>query len=147
MAVSQKCQYALRAIFELGLHCGGSPQKIAAVAEAQAIPVRFLEQILSQLRHAGFVESRRGNGGGYLLARSPQDLTVGEVIRFVEGPIGPVQCVTTSNACPRKEECVFLPMWQKAQHAVAEVYDNTTFQSLMDQRMRMHNGAALTYAI
>ena len=99
--VSQKCQYALRAVFELAKRHGRGPVRIGDVAKAQAIPPRFLEVILNQLKQAGFVESRRGNEGGYLLARAPERLTVGEIVRFVEGPIRPVTCTpdSTETAC------------------------------------------------
>ena len=90
MQLSQKCQYAIRAVFQLAKEHGGGPIKIADVAEAQAIPPRFLELILGELKQGGFTESRRGKRGGYLLARPPAQITVGDIIRFVEGPLGPV---------------------------------------------------------
>lgn len=136
MAVTQKCQYAVRAIFELARRFGQGPVKIAHIAEAQAIPVRFLEVILSQLKQAGFVASQRGNEGGYQLVRPPEELTVGEVIRFVQGPLGPVDCVTADSAqkCPLRGECAFLPMWQEVRDVTANVYDRTTFKGLIDEQ-------------
>jgi Rrf2 family cysteine metabolism transcriptional repressor len=136
--VSQKCQYALRAVFELSKHYGKGPLKIADIAEEQAIPVRFLEVILSQLKQGGFVESRRGREGGYLLSRAPGRLAVGDLIRFVEGPIGPVSCVAGSptDKCPLHGGCVFLSMWERARRAVADVYDSTTFKDLIDEEKR-----------
>lgn len=83
MLISHRCQYALRAIFELAKRSNQGPVKIAQIAEVQAIPVRFLEVILSQLKQGRFVASRRGNRGGYILAYSPAELTVGAVIRFM----------------------------------------------------------------
>lgn len=147
--VSQKCQYALRALFELAKRSGLGPTKIAEVAEAQAIPPRFLEAILSQLKHGGFVESRRGAEGGYLLVRPPRGLTVGEVIRFVEGPIGPVGCVTgdPKEHCPLHGNCVFLGMWEKVRGAVSEVYDGTTLQDLVEEDRRRRRRYVPTYAI
>ena len=135
MFVPQKCQYGLRALFELARHEGAGLVKTAAIAKAQAIPVRFLEVILSQLRRGGFVDSRRGSRGGYYLVRSPKDLTVGDVIRFMEGPIGPVVCVAggANSECALYGDCVFLPMWRKVGEAMSEVYDGTTFQDLVDQ--------------
>jgi len=149
MHLSQKCQYALRAVFELCRRQGQGPIKIADVAKAQAIPVRFLEQILSQLRQGGFVESRRGNGGGYLLTRCPREITLGEVIRFIEGPIEPVECMSSSgpDQCPLRSACVFMPIWHKAQEALATVYDDSSFQGLIDEDKRMRGQQALTYAI
>ena len=141
--VSQKCQYALRAIFELAKRYGEGPVKIAEIAQAQAIPLRFLEVILSQLRQAGFVESRRGNDGGYFLSRSPEALTVADVMRFVEGPLAPVGCVGEGGTddCPLVGGCVFLPMWRKAEEAVAHVYDNTSFQDLVEEERKMRKGS------
>ncbi len=147
--ISQKCQYALRAVFELAKHYGDGPVKIAQVATVQAIPARFLEVILSQLKQGGFVESRRGKEGGYLLARPPQELTTGGVIRFIEGPVGPVACVEGSAAeeCPIYDHCVFLPMWEKVHQAMVAVYDSTTLQDLLDEEARMTGEYAPSYAI
>jgi Rrf2 family protein len=135
MQVSLKCQYALRAIFELARRKDRTPAKIADIAEAQAIPPRFLEVILSQLKQGGFVESRRGSEGGYLLARSPARLTVGEVIRFMQGPVGPVECVVgkSRERCPLYADCAFLPMWEKVRDAISEIYDSTTFKQLVEE--------------
>jgi Rrf2 family cysteine metabolism transcriptional repressor len=133
MQVTQKCQYALRAVFELAKRVGQGPVKIAEIADVQAIPPRFLEVILSQLKQAGFVESQRGRDGGYVLVRPAAELTVGDVMRFMQGPIGPVDCVLKQQdcKCPLYGGCVFLPMWQRAQRAMSAVYDTTTFDDLM----------------
>ena len=149
MFVSQKCQYALRALFELARRNGRSPVKIGEIARAQAIPPRFLEVILSQLKQGGFVASRRGNSGGYYLLRSPIEVTVGDLVRFVEGPIGPVGCVSgdAKDDCPLHGDCVFLPMWQKAQRAILGVYDNTTFQDLVDEEMQRAKQYVPSYSI
>jgi len=149
MLVSQKCQYGLRAVFELAKHYGGRPVKIGDIAQAQAIPPRFLEIILGQLKQAGFVESKRGADGGYSLVRPPSDLSVGDLIRFVEGPIGPVVCVAdgSQGKCPLRGACVFMPMWKKAQKAITEVYDGTTLQHLVDEDRRMHEEYVPFYAI
>ena len=135
MIVSQKCQYALRAIFELARRAGLGPVKTAEIAAAQAIPVRFLEVILSQLKQGGFVVSQRGSEGGYLLDRPAPGLTVGEIMRFVQGPVGPVACLITDSKdkCPLRGKCVFLPMWQRVHEATTSVYDTTTFQDLIEQ--------------
>ena len=135
MSVSQKCQYALRAVFELGKRPAGEPVTIGIIAKAQAIPARFLESILLQLRQGGFVESRRGAHGGYILARSAKELSVGEIIRFIDGPVGPVKCVSEKpqSNCPLQGNCAFMAMWAQARDAVAKVYDKTTFQNLIDE--------------
>lgn len=149
MLISQKCQYALRAIFELAKRSGQGTAKIAEIAEAQAIPVRFLEVILSQLKQAGFVVSQRGSKGGYLLARSPNALTVGEVMRFIQGPVGPVECVAggSKDRCPLYGDCAFLPMWERVRQAISDVYDNTTFQDLVNQEKQKAGRHVLCYSI
>jgi Rrf2 family cysteine metabolism transcriptional repressor len=139
MPVSQKCQYALRSVFELAKHRGEGPVRIADIAKNQSIPPRFLEVILNQLKQAGFVESKRGSAGGYILTRSPAELTVGEIIRFVEGPLAPVDCSQGGSLerCTLHGHCAFLSMWEKAREALSEVYDSTTFEDLVEQeRMR-----------
>jgi Rrf2 family protein len=89
MGVSQKCQYALRAVYELASRGSAEPVRIADLAKAQAIPARFLEVIMAQLKQAGVVASRRGNEGGYLLGRPASEITVGKLIRFIDGPTHP----------------------------------------------------------
>lgn len=135
MSMSQKCQYALRAVFDLARRHGSGPTTVGEIAEAQAIPPRFLELILGQLRQGGFVESRRGIHGGYLLVVAPQVLTVGEIIRFIEGPVAPVRCVAAGMGtdCPLYGHCAFMDMWTRAGNAATDIYDSTTFQDLIDK--------------
>ena len=137
--VSQKCQYALRAIFELAQRGtdGHELVKIETVAKAQAIPVRFLENIFNQMRGGGFVSSARGRHGGYRLARDPAGLAVGEIIRFVDGPIGPLACAEQPlKPCPLRGQCVFESLWIRARDAMARVYDDTTVADLLAAERR-----------
>lgn len=133
MRISRRCQYALRAVFELALHEQSQPVKIHEVADAQNIPPRFLEIILNQLRHAGFVDSRRGNKGGYMLARAPEDLTAGEIIRHIQGPIS----MTADDRRDNKGESfygdyAFQQLWENVKGAISNVFDNTTFAELIE---------------
>ena len=148
--VSQKCQYAIRAVFELAKRKGGGPVKISDIAEAQAIPPRFLEVILNQLRRAGFVHSRRGATGGYFLVRQPESMTVGEIVRFVEGPLAPVACMTdkSAGACALDGNCAFIGMWRRVAAAISEIYDGTSFQDLVDSAAAVRDkDLHLTYFI
>ncbi len=149
MLISQKCQYALRAIFELAKRSDQGPVKIAQIAEVQAIPVRFLEVILSQLKQGRFVASRRGSRGGYILTRSPAELTVGEVMQFMQGPVGPVDCVAvgSKDKCRLYGSCAFLPMWESVQRAISDVYDNITFQYLVEQEKQRSDKPVVDYSI
>lgn len=139
MAVSQKCLYALRAIFELALQYGNGSVRNSDIAAAQAIPARFLEVILSQLRRGGFIASRRGSKGGYVLLEEPSRLTVGRVIRFIEGPVTPVECfgADSEGICALKGGRAFMAMWQRAGKAISDVYDGTTFQDLLEEEQRL----------
>ena len=139
MSVSQKCQYALRAVFELSKRFGNGPTTIAEIAGVQAIPARFLESILGQLRQGGFVESRRGIHGGYMIARPPKDISIGDLIGFVDGPVGPVRCVAggKGSECPLFAHCSFMGLWERARDAVKGVYDTTSFQDLIDEEAAM----------
>ena len=149
MLVSQKSQYALRAIFELSKHYGNGPVKIAGIAEAQAIPPRFLEVILSQLKQGGIVDSRRGIEGGYFLLRHPRELNVGHVLQFMQGSFSPVACVAEGpkKRCPLNGDCVFLPMWEEVRDAVNDIYDTTSFQKLLDSEMQRNENYSFNYTI
>ena len=149
MNLSQRCQYALRSLFELAKRVGQGPVNIADIAEAQAIPPRFLELMLGQLKQTGWVESYRGIRGGYALAVSPRDLTVGQVIRFIEGPLKPVKCIAGQggSGCPLRGKCVFVGLWDRAERAVSDVYDSTTLQSLLEEEKAARESLAVCYSI
>lgn len=137
MLLTQKTQYALRALLELAWRDGEGPIKIAEIADAQYIPRRFLEVILNQLKHTGLVESKRGYHGGYCLARSPAEITVGDVFRFMQKrTVTPDQCMgcESKDPCPLKGECVFLPLWTKVQNSIFTIYDQTTLKDLLEVR-------------
>ncbi|MBN1510377.1 MAG: Rrf2 family transcriptional regulator [Phycisphaerae bacterium] len=136
MLLTQKCLYAVRAIFEIAARFPRGPVKIADIARAQAIPQRFLEAILTQLKQAGLVESRRGKQGGYLLARSPATVTIGDIIRVIEGDIGPVECLSSGSdnpPCALYGQCAFSELWERARDSMSQVYDGTTFQHLLER--------------
>ncbi|MDZ7617571.1 MAG: Rrf2 family transcriptional regulator [Patescibacteria group bacterium] len=134
MHVSQKCQYTLRALFELAKRRGDGPVNAGEIARAQAIPPRFLELILQGLKNSGEVDSRRGIGGGYVLAVSPGAVSVGDVIRSVDGSSSPVRCGDEKGPrhCDLKGRCAFGELWGRARQAIEQVYDTTTLQDLID---------------
>ena len=144
MAVSQKCQYALRAVFELAKRYEQGPAKIGDVAAAQGIPPRFLEVILNELKQGGFTDSRRGKEGGYFLVRNPNTLTVGEIIRFIQGPIRPAEA-SDRNGTPGPD--VFREVWHRAEHALSSVYDKTTMAVLIEEERRLLQTTGPDFAI
>lgn len=149
MSVSQKCQYALRAVFELAKRWPSGPTTVADIAEAQAIPPRFLELIISQLRQGGFVQSRRGAKGGYLLAIPPRELQVGQILEFIDGPVAPVRCVLgqEKSECPLQGNCAFMGLWNRAREAVANVYSETSFYDLMEEERANSEKYVASYCI
>jgi Rrf2 family protein len=139
MNISVKGEYALQAIFDLAAQPPGEPVKIADIARRQKIPQKFLELILAGLKQAGFVESRRGAEGGYLLARPPDSLSVGEVLRFVEGPY--------PGRSRRKAESPFTEMWRQVDRAVGDIIDKTTFADLLRNWADKQNRFVLNWEI
>jgi Rrf2 family transcriptional regulator, cysteine metabolism repressor len=126
MNLSVKSEYALEAIFDLAVNCTGSPVKIGQIAKRRDIPQKFLELILAALKQGGFVESRRGVDGGYMLARAPDSITVGEVLRYVEGARR-----AGSRGGARVEETPFTDVWRQVDDAVNGILDRTTFADVV----------------
>lgn len=131
--LSQKCHYAVKAIFDLAHGRDGEITKLATIAERQEIPARFLEGILRELRQGGFVESRRGADGGYRLARSPSTIRVSDIIRFIEGDLQPVSSAQEGPLGRVSEGSVFDELWRDAQAALWQVFDGVHFQKLVDE--------------
>lgn len=144
--VSQKCRYALQAIFELALRHSDDPVKIQEIALAQGIPQRFLEVILAELKHGRFVESKRGSGGGYMLARSAHELSVGQVISFLQGDQGAAyEGKVDQTRC--EGYYAFLRLWKEVRAAVSRIYDTTTFEDLVRQELKVRKAYVPNYVI
>lgn len=138
MLVTQKKQYALRAIFELAKQQAEEPIKTSAIAEAQAIPLRFLEVIMGQLKRAGLVDSKRGFFGGYTLTLPPEQIRVGDIFRSLDQEDNVSSCMacTSKGTCPFLGDCVFSGLWDQARQAMDAVYDQTTIKTLLDQEQQ-----------
>lgn len=134
MRITYKGDYALKALLDLALHYDQGPSTIHDIAKRINAPVKFLEQVLLELKNGGFLESRRGKVGGYLLAKPPGQITIGEVIRFIDGPIEPIACVEKGySGCTDLYKCVFRPIWSEVGKAVSEIVDNITFEKLASE--------------
>ena len=144
--ISRKCEYALRAVFELATVNDARPVKTHRIAAAQNIPIRFLEVILNELRHAGIVESRRGNAGGYMLARPAGELTVGEIIDHVQGPMA----TSDENATGKKYfngDNAFGELRDSVARAVGNICNNTSFAELVERERRIRGMGVADYVI
>jgi Rrf2 family protein len=134
--VSQKSQYALRAIYELAQATGQTPVPATAIARAQLIPHRYLEQILRDLRRQGVVRSYRGVRGGYVLVRNPAELTVGAIVRIFEGCGRLVSCQPCGGerSCALQSHCAFADLWKRCDGLLDGLLDGTTFADLLDRQ-------------
>ncbi len=129
--ISQKAKYALRALLALAKEGQGSSLLIAEIAENQSIPKKFLEQILLDLKHHGIVMSRRGKSGGYLLLKQPSDITFGEVLRIIDGPIAPLPCLSKMayrrcDDCTSEDACEVRQVFARVATATRDVLDKTS---------------------
>jgi Rrf2 family protein len=134
MKLTYKGDYALKAILDLCLHAhGGRVVPLFDIARRQDIPVPFLEQIMLILKKAGYVQSKAGKGGGFLLLKRPEDITLGEITRLIEGPIEPIACGVKdgSSGCAEEERCAFREVWVQVTDAVSGIVDTVTFAQIM----------------
>jgi len=138
-------------MFELALHHkqGSIPLKI--VAQNQDISENYLEQLIASLRKAGLVKSIRGAQGGYTLAKEPSEITVGDIVRILEGPLDLVECVkdehSIDNACCKAEECVTRMVWAKLRDKINEVLDSTTLADMCEEMERNRGKTCYMYYI
>ena len=132
MKLSTKGRYGLRAMLEIALQQAKGPVPIHVIAEHQNLSSRYLEQLLIPLKQNGLVKSVRGSQGGYMLGREADQITVGDIIRAMEGPITPVDCVNELNPdeCDRAEFCVTRRIWSKLRDSMNQVLDSYSLEEL-----------------
>lgn len=137
MKLSVRGEYALRALIVLGLNYHQPVVRIQTISQLQNIPKRFLEQILNDLKSAGMLESRRGVGGGYRLKKPPEQITLAEVIRHVEGPLAPVSCVSEKFyeccSCPDEQKCGIRSVMKEVRDAIARILTEVTVAQLCER--------------
>lgn len=129
--LSKKTQYSLRALYALARHFGQGPVLISKLSDEEAIPKKFLELILLDLKNRGVAESKKGKGGGYFLAKSPEDITLGSVIRLIDGPLAPLPCASETafrrcEECHDEKVCGTRIVMKDVRDAIAHILDHTT---------------------
>ncbi len=149
MKLSTKGRYGLKAMFELALHYGEGPIALKNIAESQGISEHYLEQLIAVLRKNGLTTSVRGAQGGYLLNNIPNNITVGNVIRALEGDVVPSECVLEENTgkCHKEEFCVTKNVWIKITDSINEVIDSITLQDMVDDFIRTKGKKGYMYYI
>ena len=135
--ISQKAKYALRALLALARAGRGQTRMIGEISRDQAIPKKFLEQILLELKRAGFVTSRRGRMGGYELVRAPEEIMYGEVLRLIDGPIAPLPCLSKiayrkCEDCKDEGSCEIRHLFERVTLATRAVLDQTTLAASLN---------------
>ncbi|NKB82619.1 MAG: Rrf2 family transcriptional regulator [Nitrospirales bacterium] len=135
MRFSKKSQYALRALIELTQSYGHAPLRRKEIAQRQQIPVGFLESILLQLKHAGILDSRTGIAGGFRLIKSPQDVSLGSIIRTLDGPLAPIACISQTayqkcQDCPYADhkQCPIKTVMLEVRNAIVAILDHYTLK-------------------
>ena len=133
MKITYKGDYALKAILDLSYNYKeGIVVPLADISKRQDIPEKYLEQIMLVLKRAGYVSSKRGIGGGFYLQKSPKELTLGEIIRVIEGSIEPIACgIENYDCCGEEEKCAFREVWLKVTRAITDIVDTVTFEHMM----------------
>lgn len=132
MKLSTKGRYGLKAMFELAINYSKDPISIKYISDKQNISERYLEQIFSKLKKAGLVKSIRGAQGGYFLAKEPKEISVGEILNVLEGPITITDCLKEETSCSNSSKCATRLVWKKMKDAIDEVVNTTFLQDMVD---------------
>lgn len=142
MKVSKKGEYALRALIDLGIaaEVGRSLVQVSELAASERIPGKFLEQIMQVLKEAGFIESRRGKWGGYRLAQPAQKISIGQVVRLIDGPLAPIGCVSQTAyekcSCPDETHCGLRMLMLDVRNAIANILDRYSLADVVEVTLR-----------
>jgi Rrf2 family protein len=131
MKISTKGRYALRVMIDLALNSNENFIALKEIAKRQDITVKYLEQIVALLNKAGFLETARGNSGGYKLAKEPKDYIVGDILRATEGDLAPIICLTEDGVCQRKQMCKTYSFWKGLDDVINDYIDSKTLEDLL----------------
>lgn len=141
MRLSTRGRYGLKAMFDLAIHYGDGPIPLKTIAERQGLSDHYLEQLIATLRKAGLVKSVRGAQGGYMLSTAPKNITVGDIIRTLEGPLAPADCVIEEDpvSCEKASYCVTKVVWEKIRDSINDVIDSITLGNMLEDYEKLNN--------
>ena len=150
--ISKKTKYGLRALVVLAKEYQRSLVLISNLSKSERIPQKFLEAILLDLKNKGFLRSKKGKGGGYALAKSPDEITMGQIIRILEGPLASVPCVSQTayrkcDDCGEESICCIRVVMKEVRDAVANILDKTTLADILKRADNLTEKEAHTYFI
>lgn len=144
--LSTKGRYGTRAGLELALRYNSGPIMVREIAASQDISMRYLEHILNTLRSSGLVKSTRGAKGGYELSKAPSEITLGDIVRTLEGPMDIVAC-TNGKDCPKASECVMYTVWKDVKESIENILDNITLEDLVERHTKLIGNKNLEFVI
>ena len=147
MKLSTRTRYGMRALVDLALNSTGEPVQLKEIAERQKISLAYLEHLIIPLIAAGFVKSTRGARGGVKLAKQPPQIRLNEVMRVLEGPLAPVDCLRDSKSCPRSGLCATQEIWDEMGKAMEKVLESNTLQDLVNRQITKEEKPAEMYYI
>jgi Rrf2 family protein len=142
MKLSKRGEYALRALIDLGIarESGREMLRLQEIVEKEQIPAAFLEQIFAQLREAGFIDGKRGKKGGYFLAKPADTISMGQIVRLIDGPLAPIGCVSQSKyercTCPDEEHCGLRMLMLDVRNSIADILDRYTLSQVVEITLR-----------
>ena len=131
MKISTKGRYAIRVMMDLGMYGNDKFTSLKDIAQRQGLSNKYLEQIIAMLNKAGYLETARGNNGGYKLAKKPSEYTVGDILRATEGDLAPIYCLTEDGECDKRENCKTLSFWKGLDDAINQYVDSKTLEDLI----------------
>ena len=137
MKLSTRGRYGIHAMYDLALNASGGPQSIKAIAEREGIPEAYLEQLIAVLKRKGLVNSTRGAQGGYMLARQPEEITVGDVLRALEGGLSLVDCIDEEDACGKSCACPSRIVWMKLRDGLNAIVDGISLRDMIVDYKRL----------
>ena len=131
MKLTTRSRYGTRMLLDMALNHEDGPVQIGEIAKRQGISVKYLEQLIIPLKKAGYVSSVRGPKGGHMLAKEPEEITIGEIVHLLEGGFQLTDCLVSPTKCDRADQCATRAMWAEATQAMREKLNGTTLADLM----------------
>lgn len=142
MKLSTKGRYGLRAMIDVAIHSKEHKVSIKSISERQGISENYLERIIAMLKKGGYVKSTRGSRGGYVLTAKAEDISVGDILRALEGDLSPVDCTLTNKdkVCLEADSCVTKIVWKRISDSINEVVNNISLQELVEEQLSIEQG-------
>lgn len=148
MKLSTKGRYGVRAMFDLAMYSGEEAIPLKSVAQREQISEKYLEHLFASLKKAGLIHSIRGAQGGYRLARPAEEITLGDIIRVLEGPVAPTDCVVKGSAgekCDRASECVMRNVWSRLSDEINAILDSITLADIVVEQRKLSGEGYMYY--